>query len=50
RTLEKRQGMQTGCPEEIAFEQGWIDRAAMAAMAEKFAKNDYGKYLKRLLD
>jgi len=50
RTLEKRQGMQTGCPEEIAFEHGWIDRAAMAAMAEKFAKNDYGKYLKRLLD
>jgi glucose-1-phosphate thymidylyltransferase len=50
RTLERRQGMQTGCPEEIAFEKGWIDRAAMAAMAEKFAKNDYGKYLKRLLE
>ncbi|MDX1820166.1 MAG: glucose-1-phosphate thymidylyltransferase RfbA [Paracoccaceae bacterium] len=50
RTLEQRQGMQTGCPEEIAFEKGWIDRAAMQAMAEKFAKNDYGKYLKRLLD
>jgi glucose-1-phosphate thymidylyltransferase len=50
RTLEKRQGMQTGCPEEIAFQNGWIDRAAMQAMADKFAKNDYGKYLKRLLD
>ena len=50
RTLEQRQGMQTGCPEEIAFQQGWIDRAAMQAMADKFAKNDYGKYLKRLLD
>jgi glucose-1-phosphate thymidylyltransferase len=50
RTLEKRQGMQTGCPEEIAFENGWIDRAAMQVMADKFAKNDYGKYLKRLLD
>jgi glucose-1-phosphate thymidylyltransferase len=50
RTLERRQGMQTGSPEEIAFESGWIDRAAMAAMAEKFAKNDYGKYLKRLLE
>jgi glucose-1-phosphate thymidylyltransferase len=50
RTLEKRQGMQTGCPEEIAFDRGWIDRAAMQAMADKFAKNDYGKYLKRLLD
>ena len=50
RTLEQRQGMQTGCPEEIAFEKGWIDRAAMQAMAEKFAKNDYGKYLKRLFE
>ena len=50
RTLEKRQGMQTGCPEEIAFENRWIDRAAMQAMADKFAKNDYGKYLKRLLE
>ncbi len=50
RTLEKRQGMQTGCPEEIAFDMGWIDRDALAAMADKFAKNDYGKYLRRLLD
>lgn len=50
RTLEKRQGMQTGCPEEIAFEKGWIDRAAMQAMADKFANNDYGKYLRRLFD
>lgn len=50
RTLEKRQGMQTGCPEEIAFENRWIDRDAMQAMADKFAKNDYGKYLKRLFD
>ncbi len=49
RTLEKRQGMQTGCPEEIAFENGWIDRAALEQMAKKFAKNDYGKNLKRLL-
>ena len=50
RTLERRQGMQTGSPEEIAFEQGWIDREAMAELAEKFSKNDYGKYLRRLLD
>ena len=50
RTLEKRQGLQTGCPEEIAFDQGWITREDLAALAAKFAKNDYGKYLKRLLD
>ena len=49
RTLEKRQGLQTGCPEEIAFDQGWIDRDQLRARAEKFAKNDYGQYLMRLL-
>ncbi|MFT4012835.1 MAG: glucose-1-phosphate thymidylyltransferase RfbA [Paracoccus sp. (in: a-proteobacteria)] len=49
RTLEQRQGLQTGCPEEIAFDQGWIDAEQLRARAEKFAKNDYGKYLLRLL-
>jgi len=49
RTLQMRQGLQVGCPEEIAFEQGWIDRAALAARARAFAKNDYGTYLLRLL-
>ena len=45
RTLEKRQGLQVGSPEEIAFENGWIDRAALAALAAPYAKNDYGHYL-----
>ncbi|NDW33026.1 glucose-1-phosphate thymidylyltransferase RfbA [Salipiger sp. PrR007] len=49
RTLEKRQGQQAGCPEEIAFDQGWIDREQLAARAEKFRKNDYGRYLMGLL-
>ena len=49
RTLERRQGLQTGCPEEIAFAQGWIDRAALEARAEKFRKNDYGAYLAGLV-
>ncbi len=49
RTLEKRQGQQVGCPEEIAFDQGWIDREQLAARAEKFRKNDYGRYLVGLL-
>jgi glucose-1-phosphate thymidylyltransferase len=49
RTLEQRQGMQTGCPEEIAFNNGWIDRAALKAMADRYAKNEYGKYLNKLL-
>ena len=50
RTLQKRQGLQTGCPEEIAYHQGWIDRAALSAMAESLSKNDYGRYLKGLLN
>ena len=49
RTLQERQGLQTGCPEEIAFEQGWIDAAQLKARAEKFAKNAYGAYLEGLL-
>ncbi|MEP4037186.1 MULTISPECIES: glucose-1-phosphate thymidylyltransferase RfbA [unclassified Pseudophaeobacter] len=49
RTLQDRQGLQTGCLEEIAFEQGWIDRDQLEARAKLFAKNDYGRYLERLL-
>ncbi len=49
RTLEKRQGLQTGCLEEIAFEQGWISRDDLAARAELFRKNGYGAYLAGLL-
>ena len=48
RTLEKRQGMQTGCPEEIAFNNGWIDKTRLREFANKYAKNDYGKYLQGL--
>lgn len=50
RTLSVRQGLQSGCPEEIAFNAGWIGRAALAAQARRLSKNDYGKYLARLLD
>ena len=49
RTLEARQGLQVGCPDEIAFSKGWIDRAALAQRAEIFRKNDYGRYLAGLL-
>ena len=49
RTLEQRQGLQAGCPEEIAYEQGWITAAELAARAEMFAKNAYGAYLAGLL-
>ena len=49
RTLEARQGLQTGCPEEIAFNQGWIGREELAEQAKRYAKNDYGRYLSQLL-
>lgn len=49
RTLETRQGLQVGCPEEIAFENGWITAEDLAARAEMFAKNGYGAYLAGLL-
>jgi len=50
RTLEERQGLQTGSPDEIAYQQGWIDAAALQARALLFGKNAYGQYLLRLLD
>ena len=50
RTLEERQGLQTGSPDEIAFQQGWIGFEALAARARLFGKNAYGSYLMGLLD
>ena len=49
RTLQARQGLQVGCPDEIAFRAGWIDRAALQARADIFRKNDYGIYLASIL-
>ena len=49
-TLERRQGLKVACPEEIAFRSGWIDAAALQALAQPMAKNGYGQYLLRLLD
>jgi glucose-1-phosphate thymidylyltransferase len=49
RTLEQRQGMQTGSPDEIAYAQGWISREQLAERAAVFGKNAYGEYLEQLL-
>jgi len=49
RTLEERQGLQAGCPEEIAYQQGWISASELEARAALFAKNGYGAYLSGLL-
>jgi glucose-1-phosphate thymidylyltransferase len=50
RTLEDRQGMQVGSPDEIAFQQGWIDRKGLSARAAVFARSSYGLYLKGMLE
>ena len=50
RTLQARQGLQVGCPDEIAYRAGWIDRAALIARAAVFCKNDYGRYLQSIAD
>ena len=48
-TLQKRQGLQVSCPEEIAFSQRWIDAAQIQKLAAPLAKNGYGQYLLGLL-
>ena len=49
RTLENRQALQSGSPDEIAYAQGWIDDAQLRARAEMFGKNRYGAYLYELI-
>lgn len=44
-TIQKRQGMQICCPEEIAFENGWINKEQLKELAQKLTKSDYGKFL-----
>ncbi len=49
RTLEQRQGLQVGSPDEIAFRAGWMDKAMLKQRAKTFAKNEYGTYLNRIV-
>ncbi|KRQ12620.1 glucose-1-phosphate thymidylyltransferase RfbA [Bradyrhizobium manausense] len=48
-TLEHRQGMKVGCPEEVAFRQGFIDRNELMTLAAPLEKSGYGKYLTELV-
>ncbi|MGZ8269819.1 MAG: glucose-1-phosphate thymidylyltransferase RfbA [Methylophilus sp.] len=48
-TIEKRQGLKIACPEEIAYRKGFIDAQALETLANKYAKNGYGQYLKQIL-
>jgi glucose-1-phosphate thymidylyltransferase len=49
-TIEARQGLKVACPEEIAFQQGWIDRARVLELAEPLRNSGYGDYLVQLLE
>jgi glucose-1-phosphate thymidylyltransferase len=50
RTVEARQGMKIGCPEEVAWRMGFIDDAGLRERAEPLVKSGYGQYLLDLLD
>jgi len=49
-TIQKRQGLQICCPEEIAFENGWIDNKQLESLSQELIKNDYGIFLKDLAE
>jgi glucose-1-phosphate thymidylyltransferase len=48
-TIEKRQGLKIACPEEIAYRMKFINAVQLEALANKYAKNGYGQYLKQVL-
>ena len=49
RTLEHRQGLKVGCPEEIAWRKGWINDENLKILAKPLLKSGYGKYLEKLI-
>ena len=50
RTIQARQGLQVGCPEEAAWRRGFLTDEALAAHAHTLAKSGYGQYLQQLLN
>jgi glucose-1-phosphate thymidylyltransferase len=48
--IEERQGLKVSCPEEIAFRMGYIDATQVARLADPMRKNEYGRYLLRLVE
>ena len=48
-TVEDRQGLQIGSPEEVAWRKGYIDDAGLERLIEPIRESEYGKYLQRLL-
>jgi glucose-1-phosphate thymidylyltransferase len=50
RTIEHRQGFKIGCPEEVAWRQGWLTDADLRERADRLQKSTYGLYLRGLLE
>ena len=50
RTLERRQGLKVGCPEEVAWRQGWINADQLERLAQPLVKSGYGDYLLQMLE
>jgi glucose-1-phosphate thymidylyltransferase len=47
-TVERRQGLRIGSPEEVAWRNGWIDDEQLRALGAELGKSSYGQYLARL--
>jgi glucose-1-phosphate thymidylyltransferase len=50
KTIEKRTGLKIGCIEEIAYNNGWIDKEQLKKLAESLKKTDYREYLLQIMD
>jgi len=48
RSLQERQGLKIGCPEEVAYRKGFINRAELIILAQEYGSNEYSKYLENL--
>ena len=48
-TIQERQGLMVGCIEEIAYNNNWIDDVQVNTLSERYSKNSYGKYLKKII-
>ena len=50
KTIETRQGLKIGCPEEISWKLGYISKEQLGILASKHSKSEYGDYLMKLLN
>ena len=49
RSLEKRQGLKIGCPEEVAWRRGYIDEDQLYSLSTNLVKSGYGEYLRSII-